>query len=132
MTFKPPKLPGARKIKLKADQTPLEKVTESKGSSYARKTLGFVCVKFGGGAGGQRAYPDRLHIVSGFTYYIEYKRLGKKATDSQKLKHEEMRRHGAVVYVVDSVPDAIKIHLYHYLGGRNHSPTHPRSLPIYD
>ncbi len=135
MPFTPPKLPGQsgkRKIVPKKDQSPLEKVTETKASDYARKELGMFCAKFGGGARGQRSFPDRLHITHGFTYYIEYKRKGKKATEGQKLKHTGMRDAGAIVYVVDNLPDAVKIHLYHYLGGQKHFPGHPRSLPIYE
>jgi hypothetical protein len=48
--------------------------------------------------------PDRILIApGGVVIFIEFKAPGKKATPLQKAIHEELRRMGCRVHVVDSV-----------------------------
>jgi hypothetical protein len=49
--------------------------------------------------------PDRFAIVGGHIIFIEVKQKGKKPSPEQLAKHEELRKAGAVVLVVDSFED---------------------------
>lgn len=79
---------------------PLEKVIETKVCDYA-KSLGCYVRKFTSPS--QRHVPDRIMLYRGRVWFIEFKRLGEKATAAQAVEHEKMRACGAIVYVVDSV-----------------------------
>ncbi|MDQ3750433.1 MAG: VRR-NUC domain-containing protein [Acidobacteriota bacterium] len=51
--------------------------------------------------------PDRFAIIRGQIVFIEVKKRGKTATAEQRIKHDELREHGAIVLVVDSLDDFI-------------------------
>lgn len=70
---------------------------------------GAMCVKWG-----RFGWPDRIITIRpGYTFYIEFKKPGeiKRPNESsdprQKLRHKDLRRMGARVYVVDSVEGAM-------------------------
>lgn len=46
--------------------------------------------------------PDIFAIVRGYIVFIEVKKLGEKPSPEQLSRHEELRRSGAIVLVVDS------------------------------
>lgn len=46
--------------------------------------------------------PDRLAIVRGFAVFIEVKARGEKPSTEQTERHDELRRAGSIVLVVDS------------------------------
>ena len=52
--------------------------------------------------------PDRFAIVRGYIVFIEVKRLGEKPTPEQTERHDELRKSGAIVLVVDSYESFIK------------------------
>jgi hypothetical protein len=52
--------------------------------------------------------PDRFCIVRGYIVFIEVKRLGEKPAPEQIKRHEELRRSGAIVLVVDSFESFLK------------------------
>lgn len=58
---------------------------------------------------GRRKAPDRVFIKDGRTVWIEFKRAGKGATETQSEEHVEMREHGAAVYVVDNVRVGLRL-----------------------
>lgn len=69
---------------------------------YAHQT-GWVGYKF---SSPQHAgVPDRLYIKNGKTIYIEFKAPGKKPRKLQEKVFEDMRRHGALVFVVDDIDE---------------------------
>ena len=51
--------------------------------------------------------PDRFAIIEGQIIFIEVKQKDKKATPEQLKRHDELRRAGASVIVVDSLEDFI-------------------------
>lgn len=57
-----------------------------------------------------RGAPDLVLISKGDVIFIEVKRKGKRPTKLQEKTHDEMRAHGAIVFVVDDLDDA-KIHI---------------------
>ena len=83
------------------NDNPLEKTIEQKVCDYA-KSKGYLTPKFTSPA--RRSVPDRLMIppVSEM-YFIEFKRLGAKATDAQLREHERLRKNNKKVFVVDTV-----------------------------
>ena len=52
--------------------------------------------------------PDRFAIVRGYVVFIEVKRQGEKPTPEQLSRHEELRKSGAIVLVVDTYESFIK------------------------
>lgn len=53
-------------------------------------------------APGKADEPDDIFMKYGYTFFVEFKALGKDATENQKLAHEEIRiKAGANVYVCD-------------------------------
>lgn len=58
---------------------------------------------------GRKGFPDRFYLKARRLVLIEWKRFGKKATRQQEIRHEELRRHGAEVYVVDNLSEADRI-----------------------
>lgn len=81
--------------------TPLEKDIESKVVDFA-KSKGCLVYKFTSPS--RRSVPDRLFITpKGECFFIEFKRLGQKPTAAQSVEIDKIRKHGATVYVVDSV-----------------------------
>lgn len=57
------------------------------------------------GRGAAAGWPDDLFINLGRHVWVEFKREGGAATPLQLEVHGQMRRHGALVYVVDSVDE---------------------------
>lgn len=58
---------------------------------------------------GRRGFPDHLFIRDGVTIYIEFKRPGELPSPQQLRRHAEMRKHGASVFVVDSLDEAMRL-----------------------
>lgn len=52
--------------------------------------------------------PDRFAIVRGYIVFIEVKKQGEKPTPEQIKRHEELRKSGAIVLVVDTYESFIK------------------------
>lgn len=61
---------------------------------------GFLCYKFT--SPGTDGVPDRVLIGHGMTVFVELKAPGEKPRKLQVHTFEEMRKHGAIVYVVDT------------------------------
>lgn len=94
-------------IKKRRDTRPLEKEIEKKGCAHGNST-GWSCQKYTSPA--HRAVPDRICLHDfGTIIFIEYKRLGEKATDAQKKEHRRLRARGFTVYVIDNVEDAKRV-----------------------
>lgn len=77
----------------------LEKPIEQAVSKYA-KQKGWLVYKFKSPS--QVGVPDRIFIKNGYSIYIEFKATGKKASELQLRIHQQMREHGALVFVVDN------------------------------
>ena len=78
-----------------------ESVIEEKVCAYA-VTKGVIHYKFT--SPNRRAVPDRMLINSnGFTWFIEFKATGKKATVPQEREHTKLRAQNKEVYVVDDI-----------------------------
>lgn len=69
---------------------------EANNGAYA-KSLGIIFRKLNFGEG----WPDRVLLYAGEVIFIEYKRLGEKATAFQEYQHEVLRKQGFEVYVID-------------------------------
>ena len=60
-----------------------------------------LCLKFASAT--QTGYPDRLVVLpGGMSCWVELKSKEQTPTRLQDIRHEELRRRGHVVYVVDS------------------------------
>lgn len=79
----------------------LEKKIEGDVGKYAKKR-GVTPYKFNSPA--RAAVPDRMYIMKGVIYFIEFKAEGKKPTTSQIREHTKLRENGAVVFVIDNIP----------------------------
>lgn len=67
----------------------------------AVKAVGGMCVKIHNPY--YRGLPDRLVILPyGGTCWVELKTLGKKPTKLQLLAHEELRKRGQTVFIIDT------------------------------
>ena len=64
---------------------------------------------------GRRSYPDYFFARRGACVWVEFKRLGNQPTELQRLEHDEMRRYGLRVEVIDS-RDGFKALLASYEG----------------
>lgn len=53
-----------------------------------------------------RGWPDRMVILSGRTFYIEFKRIGKKPTAYQEYMHRLLRKLGFKVHVIETLEKA--------------------------
>jgi Holliday junction resolvase len=70
--------------------------------------LGWLVFKFE--SPGQRGVPDLIAISpDGETVYLEVKQPGKQATAYQMHLHRKILAHGARVYVVHSVDEALHV-----------------------
>lgn len=56
-----------------------------------------------------KGVPDRLYIKGGLTVYVEFKAPGKKPTKLQERVIARMRKHGAIVHVIDNLGDFINV-----------------------
>ena len=81
----------------------LESNIKLKASEYA-KSLGMMSLKLN--VKGQTGWPDRLYIWNGHVLFIEYKAAKQKPRPLQLYMHEQMRKAGAVVLVIDNLIDA--------------------------
>ena len=64
------------------------------------KAAGWYCRKLSGP--GHRSMPDRMFIRRGIVLFIEFKRPGERPTELQRLEHEQLAAHGALVIWTDS------------------------------
>lgn len=63
--------------------------------------LGGLCLKFASSF--ETGYPDRLVVLpGGMACWVELKSKGQVPTRMQDIRHEELRRRGMTVYVVDN------------------------------
>lgn len=53
--------------------------------------------------------PDRIFIKDGKTIFIEFKATGEKARPAQVKRIEEMRKHGAIIFVIDDIDEGRKV-----------------------
>jgi hypothetical protein len=104
--------------------TKLEKDVEGPAGKYA-KSLGIWHAKFK--SANNRGVPDRIFIApsetpgrtEGYTFFIEFKKPGKKKADPlQKIVIDEMREHGALIYVTDDLEVAKAIIFDFYMSGQ--------------
>ena len=84
----------------------LESRIESKTTDYA-KSLGMLTLKLN--VKGQVGWPDHLYVWKGHVWFIEFKQYKVKPTPAQLYIHEELRKRGAVVRVVDNLIDGRSI-----------------------
>lgn len=75
------------------------------------KQLNYMVLKFQ--MVGVRGVPDRIIIGKKITFFIELKAPGKTLQLIQKKKIDEMRNHGAIIYVIDNKEDINKILEHH-------------------
>lgn len=88
----------------KAELDARESTVESRAKRYA-KSLGYYVRKFK--SPGKTSVPDDVFKhLNGPVFFVEFKALGKPATELQLNEHEEMRAAGLIVYVVDNFEDA--------------------------
>jgi len=86
---------------------PLEKIIETKVYDYA-KAKGMLTYKFT--SPNRAAVPDRLFITaSGFVFFIEFKRLGKKPTPAQTREIDRLIKQNTAVFVIDNIEDGKKM-----------------------
>lgn len=85
---------------IKLDTEPLERDIENRVCAYAKRK-GCWVRKFT--SPNNRGVPDRLFIYKRRVFFIEFKRKGRKPTALQTKTIEEMKSHGAEVYVIDNV-----------------------------
>jgi hypothetical protein len=78
----------------------LEKDVEKKVCDYA-KEKGILVYKFTSPA--RSAVPDRLMILNGKVWFIEFKRPGAKPTPPQEREHQRLRAAHVHVWVIDDV-----------------------------
>lgn len=77
-----------------------EKLLEKKGNEIV-KSLGGLSIKLE--ANLFSGLPDRMYLMpGGEVYFVEYKSTGKQPTARQKLVHEQFKRLGFEVLVVDN------------------------------
>ena len=85
----------------------LEKAIEAKLVKECKKH-GALCLKQN--VVGRRGYPDRLIITRNGRYiWVELKTDKGKLSDGQTAAIDELRAHGAVVYVTYGLVEAMKI-----------------------
>lgn len=51
----------------------------------------------------RRSVPDDIFLKDGFVFFIEFKATGAKPTKNQLEEIAAIRKHGGIVYVVDSI-----------------------------
>lgn len=90
--------------KPRKDPGPLEKVIEAKVCAFA-KANGILHYKFTSPA--RRNVPDRLFMMPGAQFFIEFKRLGCKPTPAQEVEHKAIRAAGGTVHVIDNVASGL-------------------------
>lgn len=68
------------------------------------KANGWACYKFNSVQ--SNGVPDRLYIRDGKVLFVEYKKTGQTVRPLQHYVQEQMRAHGALVYVIDNIEQA--------------------------
>lgn len=66
------------------------------------KKHGCLCYKFT--SPGKNGVPDRIVIGHGQTHFVELKSATGRLSERQKLRIQEMQKHGASVHVLNSKP----------------------------
>ena len=84
----------------------IEKQIENAVSIHAKKT-GWLSYKFTSPS--SMGVPDRIYIKNRLVIFIEFKSKGKWVRAKQAQVIENMRRHGAQVFIVDDVDEGITI-----------------------
>lgn len=95
---------------------PLEKQIEGYLLSSCREQ-GLLCLKFTSPS--RAGVPDRLVVAPHRTVFVEVKRPGEKPRKLQRVRHDQIRRHGGEVHVVDSRP-AVDELVNHLTAGGSH------------
>jgi len=91
--------PPIKPIKLSSEKAIKESTIESNNKKYAKKK-GVLFEKFQ--SANKVSVPDDvLTFENGLMVFIEYKRPGERASDNQFRDHQERRRRGVSVYVID-------------------------------
>lgn len=86
--------------------TPLESDIEGPAHDFAR-SRGWFAEKIR--CAGRRGFPDHYFVRNGRTILIEFKRPGKYPRVQQEKRIAELRAHGAEVFVVDTLDQAVRI-----------------------
>lgn len=95
-------------VKQVRKKTLLEKDIEQPVCRYARNCHKMKVEKFTSPS--RRSVPDQLFTNRyGFMFFIEFKAPGKEPTPSQRKDHEDRRKRGVKVFVVDNVEEGKKI-----------------------
>lgn len=76
----------------------LEKTIEKAVRKYAESG---GCITFKMNGAGHRGWPDRMFLYEGQVLFIEFKRQGKTTTPLQAHIHDQLRKQGFDVFVVD-------------------------------
>ena len=82
----------------------LEKNIEKKVCDYAKKN-GVLQFKFT--SPGRRGVPDRIFMINGKVFFIEFKATGETPSIEQLAVHRIITHHGIKVYTVDNVDTGI-------------------------
>ena len=88
--------------------TPLEKAFERDASDLAIRRGWFESKVTWPG---HKGLPDRFYARNGRIVLVEYKRDGEPLRRKQLLAHEELRRYGVEVHVLDNMTDARNLFL---------------------
>lgn len=75
-------------------------------SKYAKST-GWLTYKFS--SPNHRGVPDRIYIRNGVTIFIEFKATGANARPLQVATINQMKEHGAKVFIVDSIEKGVEV-----------------------
>lgn len=82
---------------------------EAVGLEVIRIQCGRVRVRGGWMHGAKEGTPDLLVPIDGRAVFFEVKLPGEHATTEQLVRHDELRRHGCLVYITFSPIDALQI-----------------------
>lgn len=85
----------------------LEKKIEAYLRDKVKSELKGVSYKFT--SPNRRAVPDRICVVSGYTFYVECKATGKSLTEAQEREARRLRDLDQWVYMVDSKSSVDKL-----------------------
>lgn len=87
---------------------PLEKDIEKAFVRHAQEDCGVLSLKMS--IPGRRNYPDQqIFLGEGYSFFIEFKRLGEKPNRGQLSRHKKLRARGYRVYVCDNLESAKEI-----------------------
>lgn len=86
----------------------LESSVEKAFASWCKEN-NIVCKKMK--TSDNRGWPDRMVLLKGYTFYIEFKRIGKNPTAYQEYMHKLLRRLGFKVHVIETLEKAQEVTL---------------------